>query len=255
VERQLSGRSTLSAGYQRVRGLHLVASMNQNVPACVAAGTNNACRPNPAYANNSQYAPAADSLYNGLHVSLTQRPVSWGNYRISYTYSKSMNNVGEFFFSSPIDHFNIWRDWGRSDEDQRHRVSIAAWARAPFGFAISTTMQYYSSLPFNITTGAATVQGTAARPVVNGAFIPRNFGTGFDRLQLNVRVSRVFSLTEHVRLEALGEMFNVTNRVNGITLNGTFGTGAYPSNPSPAFRQTTGVAEPRSGQLALRVSF
>ncbi|MGC4082672.1 MAG: hypothetical protein QM736_11310 [Vicinamibacterales bacterium] len=32
-----------------------------------------------------------------------------------------MNNVGEFFFSSPIDPFDVNKDWGRSDDDQRHR--------------------------------------------------------------------------------------------------------------------------------------
>ena len=41
-----------------------------------------------------------------------------------YTLSKSMNNVGENFFSSPIDPFDIWKDWGRSDGDQRHRLAI-----------------------------------------------------------------------------------------------------------------------------------
>ena len=33
-------------------------------------------------------------------------------------YSKALDNVGEFFFSSPIDDFNIWQDYGRSDDDQ-----------------------------------------------------------------------------------------------------------------------------------------
>ena len=35
-----------------------------------------------------------------------------------------MNNVGEFFFSSPIDPFDLSKDWGRSDDDQRHRLVI-----------------------------------------------------------------------------------------------------------------------------------
>ena len=48
-------------------------SVNQNVPSCVAAGTNNGCRPNPTYANNSQYSAAGDSSYHALLVSLTQR--------------------------------------------------------------------------------------------------------------------------------------------------------------------------------------
>ena len=35
-----------------------------------------------------------------------------------------MNNVGEFFFSSPIDPFDLSKDWGRSDDDQRHRLVV-----------------------------------------------------------------------------------------------------------------------------------
>src|ERR1051325_4959723 len=74
IEQQLGQRSTISAGYQHLRGLHLIISVNQNAPACVASGNNNGCRPNPNYANNSQYSPLADSHYDGLHVSFIQRP-------------------------------------------------------------------------------------------------------------------------------------------------------------------------------------
>ncbi len=267
IEQQLGARTTLSAGYQHLRGLHLVASINQNVPACAASGNNNGCRPNPNYANNSQYSSLADSHYDGLHVSFLQRPVSWGNYRISYTYSKSLDNVGEFFFSSPIDQHNIWLDYGRSDDDQRHRVVFdgsihslmgpanSAWGRISHGFQLTGMVQYYSALPFNVTTGSNTVQGTAARPVVNGAFINRNAGIGPDFFNLNARISRTFALGERLHLEALAEAFNVLNHRNNLTLNGTFGAGAYPANPSPAFGQITAVNDPRVLQLALRLRF
>ena len=33
------------------------------------SGTNNGCRPNPTYANNSQYSSVGESTYHGLHVS------------------------------------------------------------------------------------------------------------------------------------------------------------------------------------------
>src|SRR5205085_1522399 len=49
VERQLWESGTISAGYQYVRGLHLLMQVNRNVAACVAAGNNNGCRPNPTY--------------------------------------------------------------------------------------------------------------------------------------------------------------------------------------------------------------
>ena len=41
VEQQIGERSTISAGYQYTRGRDLIISVNQNVPSCVAAGTNN----------------------------------------------------------------------------------------------------------------------------------------------------------------------------------------------------------------------
>ena len=78
IEQQLGERSTLSVGYQHLRGLHLIVSVNQNVPTCVASGNNNGCRPNPTYGNNSQYSSLADSHYDGLHVSFVQRPPAGG---------------------------------------------------------------------------------------------------------------------------------------------------------------------------------
>ena len=267
IEHQLGNHTTLSAGYQHVRGLHLLISVNQNVPACAASGANNGCRPNPNFANNSQYSSLADSHYDALHVSFVQRPVRWGSYRISYTYSKALDNVGEFFFSAPINNFNIWQDYGRTDDDQRNRLVFdgtihtamskghTTWQRISHGFQLTAMLQYYSPLPFNITTGANTIQGPVGRPTVNGVFINRNAGSGFDYFNLNARLSRVFQITERLRLEALAEGFNLTNHANGVTLNGVFGTGVYPTIPSSTFKQITAVGDPRAFQLALRVTF
>jgi len=267
IEQELGAHATLSAGYQHVRGLHLLVSVNQNVAACAASGSNNGCRPNPAFGNNSQYSTLADSHYDGLHVSFVQRPAAWGSYRVSYTYSKALDNVGEFFFSAPVNNFNIWQDYGRSDDDQRHRLVFdgtihtamskgrTAWERISHGFQLTGMLQYYSALPFNITTGANTIQGTAARPTINGVFINRNAGSSFDFFNLNARLSRGFQITERLRLEAIAEAFNLTNHMNGVTLNGVFGSGAYPTNPSATFKEVTAVGDPRAFQLALRATF
>ncbi len=267
VEQQIGDRATVSVGYQYLRGLNLLMSVNQNVPSCVASGTNNGCRPNPNYANNSQYSSVGDSNYHGLYVSFTQRPARWGHYRVSYTQSKSMNNLGEFFFSSPIDPFDLSKDWGRSDDDQRHRLVIngavqtsmapatTAWEYLTHGFQVSGMLQAYSALPFNITSGVTTIQGTAGRPIVDGEFIERNAGIGSDFLTLNIRVSRAFRLNGRVQIEALAEGFNLTNHRNVLTRNTNFGTGAYPTNPLPTFNQITAVGEPRSFQFGIRMRF
>lgn len=279
VERSLGGGRSLNLGYQFVRGDNLLMSVNQNVPTCVAAGTNNGCRPNSAYRNNSQYSSVAESNYHGLHVSFVQRPTTWSSLRLTYTLSKSMNDVGEAFFSAPIDPTNIMRDWARSDDDQRHRLVIngtlntsmaraaSAWQRITHGFQLSGMLQYYSSLPFNITSGITSLQGTTGRPLANGAatspnfdvrsvvLIPRNAGIGSDFFTLNLRLNRAFRLTDSIKLEGLIETFNATNRVNNLTRNANFGSGPYPNTPSPTFDQITAVGDSRTVQLGARLTF
>jgi hypothetical protein len=279
VERVIARGLTASAGYQYLRGANLLMSVNQNVPTCVAAGTNNGCRPNTSYRNNSRYSSVAESTYHGLHLSLVQRPSTWASVRATYTLSKSMNNVGEAFFSSPVDPTDIMRDWGRSDDDQRHRLVIngtvntpmdaatTAWEHLAHGFQVSSFLQYYSSLPFNITSGVQNLQGTTSRPLAAGAtavpnfdvravnLISRNAGSGSDFFTLNLRVSRFFRIAGDVKVEGLVEGFNLTNHVNVLTRNTNFGPGAYPTNPVSTFNQITAVGDPRSFQFGLRLTF
>lgn len=267
VEHQVGDKTTVSGGYQYTRGVNLIIAVNQNVPSCPASGTNNGCRPIPTYGNNTQYSPLASSSYHGLHMSVVQRPGRWASYRVSYTWSRAMDDVGEFFFSQPIDPFDLSKDWGRSDDDQRHRLVLngavnssmaparTAWERLTHGFQASSMLQYYSALPLNITSGVTTVQGIAGRPIVGGAFIDRNAGVGPDFFTLSLRVSRSLQVRGRVQVEGLAEVFNLTNRVNVVTVNGDFGSGTYPTNPSPTFGRPTAVSDPRAAQVAVRLKF
>ena len=267
VERQFGAATTVSASYHYLQGLGLIMAINQNVPTCVAAGTNNGCRPNPNYANNSQYSSAGESSYHGLHVSLVERPAAWSQVRVSYTLSTAMNNVGEAFFSGPIDPFDLSKDWGRSDSDQRHRLVVngsvhtpltpatTAWERLSHGFQLGAILQAYSATPFNITSGVTTLQGTAGRPVVNGAYITRNAGESTAFFSLGLRMSRSVPLGGASRLELLAEVFNLTNYLNVVARNTNFGSGAYPASPSATFGQVTAVGDPRSWQLGARMRF
>ncbi|MEZ5419519.1 MAG: TonB-dependent receptor [Vicinamibacterales bacterium] len=267
VERQIGRAGTASAGYSYVRGEGILMSINQNVPTCVAAGTNNGCRPIADYANNSQYSSAGTSTYHALLLSFARRPGRWGYYRASYTLSKARNNVGEFFFSGPIDPFDIDKDRGRADNDRRHLFVVSAgvnspsgparsgWDHLTHGFQLSTLVQAYSAAPFNITSGVTTVQGTAGRPIVDGAFIPRNSGVGDAFFSMGLRLSRTFRVAGTVGIEAMAEVFNLTDTVNETARNGNFGSGAYPAAPSASFNQVTAVGDPRTWQLGLRIRF
>jgi hypothetical protein len=278
VEQQLSSTSTLSMSYQYLRGLHLISSINTNINV---DGT----RPDPTRGNVKPYSSIFDSYYNGLAVSFLQRPVSWGSVRISYTWSKAIDDVGEFFFSSPINNFYPGQDRSRSDDDQRHRVVFNAILNSPtspakgwvdhatHGWQLGGVLQYYSRLPFNITTGANTKQATSQRPCAPGfslsangglnpctealpdAVIGRNAGIGFDFFSLNARLSRTFALSERVKLQGIAEAFNAFNHRNDMIPNATWGTGIYPTNPNSTFGQASAVGDARSVQLAARISF
>ena len=278
VEQQMFSKTTLGLSYQHVRGEHLIGSINTNINV---DGT----RPDPTRGNIKPYSSAFDSYYDGLEVSVQQRPVPWGSARISYTYSKAIDNISEFFFSAPINNFNLAEDRGRSDDDQRHRIVFDAILTSPtrpatsfadhvtHGWRLGGILQYYSRLPFNISTGTTTKQATSQRPCAPGfsltangglnpcteglasAVIGRNTGTGFDLFSLNARLSRTFALTERVHLEGIAEAFNSLNHRNDMIPNATFGTGPYPIAPVSTFGQATAVGDPRSVQLAARLTF
>jgi hypothetical protein len=145
--------------------------------------------------------------------------------------------------------------------------ATTVWSRISHGYQVSSMLQYYSALPFNITSGVPNLQGTTSRPLANGAvaapnfdvraveFIPRNAGVGSDFFSLNLRVSRAFPIRGGVRADALIEAFNVTDRVNNVTRNNTFGPGGYPAQPVPNFNTITAVSDPRTLQLGVRLTF
>ncbi len=263
IERQLNNRSTFSIGYEHLRGIHLIMTQNQNVPQCSSGF--NLCRPNPSYGNNSQYKSVGDSYYDGLTVAWVQRPVSWGSYRLSYTFSKAIDDLGQFFFSTPQNNFNIAADRSRSDNDQRHRVAFngmlqtpsgpasSLWQHLRNGFLLSTILTYNSAPPFNIQTGSDNNGDTNTNDRPAG--LGRNTGQGFDYFTLDVRLSRNFRLSERFRLEGLAEAFNVLNRANWQLPNNIFGNGPYPLLPAPGFGAPQAVADPRELQLALRLRF
>jgi outer membrane receptor protein involved in Fe transport len=279
VERSLGSSHIVSLGYVYLKGENLLMSINQNVATCVAAGSNNGCRPVSTYQNNNEYRGAGRSNYHGLHLTYLQRPSDWSSVRVSYTLSKSMNNLGEAFFSSPTDPTNVMNDWGRSDNDQRHRLVVSAtatspmtpgttaWERLTHGFRASTMIQYYSPLPFNIVTGVNSLQGTGGRPYADGTvqaanfdvrtvdFIPRNAGNGTDFFTASLRISRAFQIGAGRSIEAMFETFNLSNRANAVTRNATWGTGSYPSTPAANFNTITAVGDPRTIQFGVRFSF
>ena len=262
VERELSANTLISVGYLHLRALHIIASRNANVPTVPAsAGIPNLGRPDSNWGNIGRFEGAGDSYYNGMVVSFNKRAGSWANLRMSYTLSKTTDDAGNFFFSTPQNNFNLRDDMGLSDNDQRHRLVVSGsfqaaegnrdgLQKALRGFQLGYIFTYASRLPFNVLLGSDRNFDTNNndRPVGVG----RNTGRGFDFASLDMRLSRHFKISERVGLDVLAEGFNLFNRANFGVPNNTFGSG---TTPNATFGQPTAAFDPRQFQFGLKFSF
>ena len=244
-EQQLGATAAASIGVEHLRGRDIIMSRNINVPTTTNPAVPNLGRPNPAFANNGQFQSIGDSWYDGVTIAVTKRPVSWGSIRLSYTFSKGLDTSGNFFFSQPQDANNIAAERGRSDNDQRHRLSLSGTLTMPHRWLLSYIATYASALPFNIQLPNDRNGDTNFndRPIGVG----RNTGQGFDYQSLDLRLSRTFPLTSRVSIETLVDAFNVLNRANYQVPNNIIA--------SPTFGKPTAVNDPRQLQLGVRMLF
>ena len=116
VEQQLGSRATVSVAYQYSPARNLIMSVNQNVPSCVASGTNNGCRPNPAYGNNSQHYPWR-THHHGLHT-VGPAPDTVGTSRQLFVEGDEQRGEN---FQLAIDPLPV-EGLGPIHDDQRHRL-------------------------------------------------------------------------------------------------------------------------------------
>jgi hypothetical protein len=262
LERELPGDSVISVGYLHLRALHIIVSRNVNVPTVPAsAGIANLGRPDSNWGNILRYEGSGNSDYNGLVVSFNKRAASWASVRASYTLSKTIDNAGNFFFSTPQNNFDLRDEKGLSDNDQRHRLVVSGTfepqqasdkkALRPLrGFQVSYIFTYASRLPFNVVLGSDRNFDTNNNDRPAG--VGRNTGRGFDFASFDLRVRRRLSISEHVKLDVLAEGFNLFNRANYAVPNNTFGNGV---TPNANFGQPTAAFDSRQFQFGLKLSF
>ena len=296
VDQQLTPTSNLAIAYQHLRGLDILIDVNLNTPTCTSAQStpSTSAVQSPPTPITSSTTPARTPTTTPSPSPMCSAPSASAASRISYTWSKAIDDVSEFFFSSPVNNYNIGEDRSLSDDDQRHRVVFDATVHTSFepaktlaakithGFQLSGILTYYSPFPFNITSGAsanttANIQGTTLRPclpgqlagcalALPGTMIGRNAGVGFATFNMNARLSRTFALGERFQLQGIAEAFNALNHRNDLFPTGTYGTSCfYPASlgatgsaacvvPS-TFGKATAAADPRNIELALKLSF
>jgi Carboxypeptidase regulatory-like domain len=263
VEREIAPRTVLTLGYLGLRGRGLIMSRNINVPtlsaaAAAALGIPNLGRPDPEYANVSNFESIGRSQYDGLTLAVNSRWQNWHMWRLSYTLAKAFDDAGNAFFSSPQDNFDVAADWGPSDNDQRNRLVLsgtlqavqAGGVRALRGWQLSYIYGYGSALPFNVQTGTDRNNDTNVndRPIGVG----RNSERAWSSSTLDLRLSWRGRAGGPFTIEAIAEAFNILNHTNLRNPNNVFGPG---TTPFPSFGQPTAADDPRQIQFGVRLSY
>ena len=255
LERQILSGLRATIGYLHLSGRRIIMSTNVNAPTLTASqaaslGVRNLGRPDPTVGNNSRFQGLGRSDFDGLTLAVRADARALGTLRLSYTLSKALDDAGNAFFSSPQDNLDVGADYGRSDNDQRHRLVVSGTVRPLYGFGLSYVFGYASAPPFNIQTGGDRNNDTNVndRPVGVG----RNTGIGFDSATFDLRLSREFRITGDQRIDLIVDAFNLFNRTNYLIPNNTFGQGTVPL---PSFGQPTAAGDARQLQLGVRWSF
>ena len=72
---------------------------------------------------------------------------------------------------------------------------------------------------------------------------------------VDLRLSKRFATTAGHGFDAMLDVFNLTNHANFSEINNIFGTGAYPTNPVPTYKQYTAASTGRQFQLGAKFTF
>jgi len=232
------------------------------------------------------------SRYDGLNFSYRQRMTKHFTLNANYTLSRAMGwgiesggaDASSGFRNYPHDPLNIWdpRDFGPTDNDERHHVSISSVVQLPWGFQVAPILSYGSARPYDLRSGFDVLsRGSGySRPVIVPIDDPKDYthfdgsGPGFDSaaalaclaagqcrqvgydtvrgdpyFNLDMRVAKNIRVREGWNLQLIFQGFNITNRTNygsnfhNTNTAGTFLTPEGFINPSSSFTPRAFVGE------------
>ncbi|MEI6667304.1 MAG: TonB-dependent receptor [Acidobacteriota bacterium] len=136
VQRQLGRSRLLDMAYVGGEGRNLLRGRDINQAAPSPASYNP--RPDPRFADITLLESAAHSTYKSLQCSFTQRLSGGVSAVAAYTWSSAYDDASGLFSSSgdpnfPQDSRSPQAEWGRSNFDLRHRLSVGFTYALPMG--------------------------------------------------------------------------------------------------------------------------
>ena len=254
-----------SVGYTYSRGERLLRSLNLNAPDPATGQA-----PFPDRGPILQFESSGRSLTHEFRATLRRaltRVAVFGTY-----IRRESRRDTDGAYTVAADSRSLNYEFGRANDDERHRLVVGTWLQLPRAISVSTMMTIGSGRPFNITTGLDNdgdllfldrpAPGVAGAPgVISTAFgdfdlyrdpgepmIARNAGQGPTQFMLNVGVAKTLRLGgdgPYMIVNASAE--NITNRTNFAEFNGVV--------TSPLFGRPNRALNPRRIELSARFGF
>jgi hypothetical protein len=196
---------------------------------------------------------SAKSEYNGITLGLANMSSPDFQYQVNYTLSKDMsdddNERDPFkFFYARADRLD--REWGYSERDQRHRVNAWMLRKLPLKIYANNRFTYTSAQPRSAICATQPIGAPSDRICPTGTILQRNTLRRDNTFaSWDLRLSRPFMTSQRGQVEAIVEIFNVTNRDNFRD----------PSASSLLFNFDgtirSGLGDPRQVQVGARYAF
>jgi len=276
VENETAKNLFVSAGYQFVHGLKLPVYVSVNgVPnGTLPTGVQSFAPADPNFGFTLEATPTAYSIYHAGTLSVRKLFAQHYSVLGNYTYSKSIDISTDIQLTdTPMDYLHPKLDRSLGDNDVRHRLVLTlmgessnTWNPVLRNFKVSMLNALQSPRYYTVLAGFD-VNGDQYPFSDRVGNIGRNTYRGDPSYTTDVRVQRVFNLTERVKAEASAEAFNLFNRQNVNAIDTVYGAPAFlgpipqrfgdgASSPAnPTFGTSSFVAPARQIQFAMRFDF
>ena len=241
VEREIFKDFSASADFVISKGSHDYWFVNKNP---ILLGTGN-LRADPTMGNWYNVEAGGHGNYAGLYLVLKKRYSHGFGLEVSYTLSKSKADVESGDWNMASNDYDRSLDYGPTNDDDRHRLSLTGVVDLPLGFQLSTIFYYRSALPYSITVGY-----DANRDGIWSTYVePTTATRPEDRITTPSTPAFPSSSTWVIAsaFRVFAEMFNLTNRVNYYNPDGDMG--------SSNFGKYSATMDPRLIQFGMRFNF
>ena len=265
IEHEFNG-VVLSVGYLSVAARDLVAfGTNLNAVQTATLSSGKPFYGARKYPEMGDFIAASNigvSDYNGATVEISRRFANRFGFQASYTFSKTISNGDSIANFADIAEWNPALEFGVSRQHVPHRFTLGWMAEVPQRTPVIRGVQLNSVVTiqsgrFNTVFAGSDVNGDGNPNSDRPGNLGRNTMQGPGTESVDVRLSRVFRLTERAKLVFSADVFNLLNHMNVTEIGTLWGNPSLSVTPSPllGFGAPVGVSNSREIQGSLKLKF